>query len=444
MSLSLGSIHVIEHLPKILPRYWCRRRGSLGPPQVLISLIVMTVLGCKGYERTIDEMKERLGEVLGWKRAKDVPSAQALCQARRKLDASRCAEVAAAVYLQCSTARIHPSLSYAEMRLLSLDGTKLSLPAYKALRDHFGCPTHGEGMEQRGPQASLAILWDVGANQPVAWRLGPYRLSERVQGLELVSSMGPGDLIIADRGFPSRRMLRAIRATGADFLMRVRSESHGTLREVHAFRTSGQADSLVDLVEYTHHGKPHPDLPPIPVRLLRMTLPDGSTAVFVTSLRDQMRHPAAALLGLYTQRWRIETAFRELKLWHGLERFHARHVDGIAQEICALMIFQLLTSELEAQARIKHLAETTYAAEDPKAALQPPIRFNRRIVADCVVNLIFAATQGDAAILPMFTYSLHRIWRYRQQPRPGRSFVRERKTPARGWKARGTKGKGRP
>ena len=441
MSTSLEPLHVIRQLPRLLPRHWVRRRGSLGPPQVLISLMVMSVLGCKGYERTIHEMKERLGDVLGWKRARDVPSPQALCQARRKLDGALCRDVMSTVYRLCTSARKYASVSYLGMRLLALDGTKLSLPAYKALRDHFGCPTQGEGKEQKGPQASLAMMWDVGANQPVEWRLGPYRMSERVQGLDLVASTGPGDLIITDRGFPSRKMLRAIRERGSDFLMRVRSESHGTLREVASFLASGRDDSVVDLMDTNHHGTPSPGVCAIPVRLIRLALPDGSTAVFITSLRDSTRHPAAQLLALYTSRWRIETAFRELKLWHGLEQFHARHVDGIAQEVCALMIFQLLTSELEAQVRIQHQKEIR---DTPQESPASQIRFNRRIVADCVVSILFAATKDDDEIQAAFDYSLYRIWRYRQLTKPGRSFVRERKTPRRGWKGRGTKGEGRP
>lgn len=408
--------------------------------------MVMSVLGCKGYERTLDEMKLRLGDVLGWKTDRDVPSAPALCQARRKLDAQRCRELSSEVYQRCSAARTRPSIGYAGLRLLALDGSKLALPAYKALREHFGCPTHGEGKDQQGPQASFTLLWDVGANQPVAWRLGPYRLSERVQGMELTDSLGRGDLLIADRGFPSRRMLLAVRQRGADFLMRIGCTGATILREVSDFLASGAADAPIDIHE-RHRGQMVTDAPALAARLLRVTLPNGITGVFITSLRNPVAHPASALLDLYTQRWRVETAFRELKLWHGLERFHARHVEGIEQEICALMLFQLLASEVEARVRIAHSLDL------PPAPLAQPqshdvaamdVRFNRRILADCVVNLLFAATKDDLAIEREFAYSLRRLWRYRQRPKPGRTFKRERKSPARGWARRGTKGKGRP
>jgi hypothetical protein len=37
-----------------IPRWWSRRRVSLGQPHVVLSLITMSVLGCRGYEQTLD------------------------------------------------------------------------------------------------------------------------------------------------------------------------------------------------------------------------------------------------------------------------------------------------------------------------------------------------------------------------------------------------------
>ena len=53
MSPPLDPVQVFRRLPDLLRR----RRERLGPPQVVLRLMVMTVLGTKGYERTLDEMK---------------------------------------------------------------------------------------------------------------------------------------------------------------------------------------------------------------------------------------------------------------------------------------------------------------------------------------------------------------------------------------------------
>lgn len=401
----------------------------LGPWQVFLILMRMSVLGTKGFRRTMIEMKQELGRSLGWEKG---PTASAFSQARRKLDAGRCAQVFSQVHKLCKTARELAKAGYFGLRVVAIDGTKLMLPAYEELRRHFGCPTQSP----KGPQASLTMLWDVGANQPIDWRLGPTRVHERGQGLDLARHLGPNDLLIADRGFSSRRMLLDLILRGAQFLMRIRCDRASCLKEVADFADSGRKDAVVSLLTRTYN-----DAPAITVRLIRHVLSDGTVTVFVTSLWDQRKHPADTLIELYAQRWEIETAFRELKLWHGLERFNAHHVDGIAQEVCAVMVFQLLASELQARAERHHGVESP-ARPQPRAA-DPPIRFNRILVADWVVALIKAGAVSDKEVRKTFDEAMDDLWRYRQKPRPGRSFPRERKSSTRGWKSSGTKGKGR-
>lgn len=434
MSTSPLPTAIFSHFLNILPWHWQRRRGTLGPAQVLLSLMTMSVLGEKGYARTLQELKRYLGEVLGWLSR---PTAQALSQARRKLSPEVCREVVAQVRLLCTASRTHAAFGYGGFRVLAVDGTKMALPAYKALLDHFGSPKQSP----KGPQASLTLLWDVGANQPVDWRVDPYRTCERVHALEFTAQLGPGDLLLGDRNFPSRRMLVSLHARGADWLMRVRSAGTGTLAEVSAFVASGASETQEILVERDHRGNPRPASPRIAVRLLRLVLEDGSVAVFVTSLVDRTRHPAKALIDLYAARWKIETAFRELKIWHGLERFHARYVDGIAQEVAALMLFQLLASELEAQARIRLQVATIQPPTDKANPLpQTALRFNRRTVADYAVYLLFAAANGEEKVRAEFEDALQEIWKGRQVVKSRRSFPRERKSPARGWRPNGKHG----
>ena len=437
---------IFRHFLHTMPRWWSRRRGSLGPPQVVLSLITMSVLGCRGYESTLHEMKVRLGKELGWISTRDVPSPSALSQARLKLDAAMCTSIVSEIYAMCTLARSCASLGYGGFRLLALDGTKLALPAYRAMQEHFGCPSQGVGRELAGPQASLTVLWDVGANQPVSWRLGPYKVSERVHADELIGGVGSGDLVLADRGFPSRRWLTRLCCQRAQVLVRMRTTGVGVMREVAAFLASQETDLVTMMQGWDEQAEKATPQLSIPIRLIRVVLPDGSSAVYLTTLTDVRRHPSSTMLELYAQRWRIETAFREMKIWHGLERFHSRRVDGIAQEVAAIMIFQLLASELEAKARVVHQRPQASAPPDETAARvvqRDGLRFNRRIVADCVCSLILTAASGQD-LAEAFDDAMFRIWRYRQTVRPGRSFPRKRKSAPRGWKKRGTKGKGYP
>lgn len=438
----MGHLHsptaVFTKLLTLFPSHWRRPGCLLGPGQLFISLMSMTVLGTTGYERTMREMRERLGRVLGWCES---PSVAAFCQARSKLTKPVCLDAVRQVRDLCTTARVHPSLGYAGYRLLALDGTKLPLPAYTKIRAHFGCPKQAP----QGPQASLTLLWDVGATQPVEWRLDGYRVCERLHAYDLVHGLSQGDLLLADGNFSSRRLLQSLQHRRADWLMHVRCAGSGTLREVVEFVASGADDAEIDLIERDHHGRARPERGHLRARLVRLTLPEGGIRVFITSLLDRQRHPRETLITLYAQRWRIETAFRELKLWHGFQNFHARTPLGIFQEVAAVMIFQLLSSELEAQARLA-LGTTIPDAEPPEAQPQiraPLVRFNRRQVADGAIDLLLAAADGEARLTHVFEYTLFDLWRYRQTPKPGRSFQRRRKSPFLGFKDRGPTGRGR-
>lgn len=441
-----NSTAVFRRFLELQPRHW-RRRGPLGPSQVMIGVMTMSVLGSRGYEQTMDDMKLQLGDALGWAPNDDAPTASAFCQARRKMPAHECERIASQLYDLCTSARSEAAIGYDGMRLLAEDGTKLPMPAYAALRNHFGCPSQGAGRELEGPQASLTVLWDVGANQPVTWRLGPYKESERVQADGMMGALRRGDVLLCDRNFMSRRFLTQVHQRGADVLLRVCTTGVGVLQEIRDFVDADASDQVIEVATRDEHEKPLEGMPCIRVRLIRHQLPDGSSAVYLTTLLDQQRHPAQRLIELYTQRWRIETAFREMKVWHGLEHFRARNVDGIAQEIAAIMIFLLLAGELEAHVRRACPAAAGQEAQNtsPEQAVvtTPTIRFNRRIVANCAVNILRAVIAGKG-VEKIFAHSMFRMWRYRQTIRPGRSFPRQRKSSPRGWKPRGTKGKGRP
>jgi hypothetical protein len=419
--------------------YWQRDRGLFGPPQVLLSVMGMTVLDCPGYEDVIERLQQGMGAALGWTNAETTPSAQALSQARRKFTSQHCRKAFDSVLSLCTSARDRFDIRYGGFRLLAMDGTKLPLPAYRVMIDHFGCPTQAPS----GPQASFTLLWDVGANRPVDWRVGPYRICERIHALEIAVGVGQGDLVLADRNFASRRILFHLHTRGADWLMCIRGAGSATLREVTAFVASGALDQEVTMEVRDPKSADTVNRATITVRLLRKDLPDGTTAVFITSLRDKTLHPANTLLELYSTRWRVETAFKEMKVWHGLERFHARYTDGILQEIAALMIFLLLTSECEARARpIHRIPQTSAPTEQHVSTLvTPSIRYNRRIAADCTWQLIHAAMRGKTDFYRTFKRCLNRLWRNRQKIRPNRHFQRKRKAPVRGWKDRNRKGR---
>lgn len=430
-----------------------RRSAKLSPARLIGVLCLMTGFGRKGYRRVVAELRSGLAGAFGWPALALIPSPQAIGQARRSLSREMCDQAFAAVLGGCRAGAVSPVARYRGLRLLAIDGTRLGLPPSPALIAHFGVPKNGQGA-CAAPMAGLVQVWDVGANQPLAFALTGCDCDERSTAMGLFDRLGPGDLLIGDRGFPSYALLLALCRRKSRFLLRCSIKANA---EVMAFLASGADDAVVRLVKRGSNGQRIDATPAIPVRLIRVTLPNGTVEVLVTNLWRQRDHERLTLIDLYTQRWRIETAFREMKVYHALEGFSATYPDGIYQEIVAIQIFLLLTSELEAMARAEHqrrldqptplpVPATTGKPPPPTALAQTTtptpidhgIRFNRLLIADNVIHLLRAnATGGQPAVAAMLPDILDYLWKNRAKVRPGRVYPRQRKRPAKGYRKSG-------
>ena len=424
------------------PCRWDRDRGTLGPAQVLYTIMTMTVSCTHGYRGVLDYLKRTVGERLGWEDGCPHPSS--FSEARRKLSPECCREAFVEMRRRSTlVAQVSPRVSYGAFRILAVDMTTLALPACPDVELSFANPVTAGGGRAKAPKATLTMLWDVSTNTPLEWRLERCYASERHAAYELFRQLGPQDLVIADRGHSSRRSFLDIQAQGAASLIRMPTGKAGGFREVREFALDpARSDEVIHL----HEDRQRTGNPTLPVRLVKKQLASGDIAVFATNLLSHSEHPAAALCDLYCHRWDIETAFREMKVWHGLESFHARFADGIHQEVAALMIFMLLSAELEHQARVYHQVEMRTAQAqtiseseqaDPlssKAIAIPEIRFNRKLIAECVAYLLIAAANGTEAYDKEYEHSMSELWKFRQRKRPGRSFPRIAKSPNSKWK----------
>lgn len=437
-SQQLPLLDLFNELTRHLPSLWQRDRGSLRPAHVLYTIMTMSVAGTHGYRQVLDNLKRTVGDRLGWD---TTPYPSSLSEARRKLTPDTCKEAFDQVRSQLTMMSAGGRVCYGAYRILAVDMTTLALPASPAVENAFKSPVDSKKRKAKAPKATLTTLWDVSTNTPLDWKLEQCYASERFATYELIKQMGAKDLLIADRGHSSRRMFLDIHQLGAAYLIRMPLGRAGGFLEVRAFARDEHAwDSTILL----HADKKRTGTPTVSVRLVKKRLPSGEIAVFATNLLSDSEHPAAAICNLYCYRWDIETAFREMKVWHGLENFHARFADGIHQEVTALMIFMLLTAELEHQTKIHH--ETAIAEANANAALATEadasnsgitssvIRFNRRLIAECVGHLLIAAAHGTAAFDAEFFACMHELWKFRQKKRPGRSFPRIAKSPNSKWK----------
>ena len=424
--LSLTASKLSPLIDRVVGSRFQRARGSLKPSTVFTTIMRMGVLGSTGYRQTLDTMKKDLGKELGWE---STPSASSLSQARKKLSEKMCDAIYWATRNACPFLSQRAPHQFHEFRLHAIDMTRCNLPPSAELESYFDLPK-GSGQKKRVPQATFTMIMDVGRNMPTSWILEDYKGSERVASYELCSYLGEGDLLIGDRGYPSRRFFSQLIDQQAAFLIRLRTSSNrGTLKEVTVFLNSEERESEIVLQR-----GPDDDGRPLRLRLMKKKLPQGDTAVFATNLLDTNTYTLTELTSLYCTRWRIETAFREMKMWHSFENMRAHSVLGIYQEITALMVFMLLAAELEMMAYDAYIEEIQNAqTTDEQHTAEPPIRFNRKQIAEQVVDIMLAGFRGPHVVKEAVAYALYTIWRYRQKVRRGRSFPRISQNPDGKW-----------
>jgi hypothetical protein len=402
------------------------RERLLGPRQIVAVLMTMIREQC-GYERGIELVHEHHGEAVGWDRKRRgcrtrrrPPSASALCRARQNLlPAELLAMYCAAANSPLAMAACKRWL-WKGHRLLAADGVRFLLPATQPIIDEWGRPKVAGG-EAYQPQLLQVAVWDVGAVQPVAWVQVPCHgkgYGERSTILRLLDTMQPGDVLLLDRGFPSRRLLHELIARGIHFVIRMTASGSKDFAEVEHFLAGRSADADAD---FSYNDPDVDDALIERLRLVRRIDADGSVRVLVTDLRDREIYSKGDLFAVYCRRWGIENAFRDLKIRYEAEHFHGTTPQFIEQEIIILMLLFLMESMVEETAIM-----ALPPAERPCGDDIRPKRHNRAALGDRIPTLIGIALRSKVPrqLRQMFSRALATLARCRATVCRPRSYPR--------------------
>jgi hypothetical protein len=196
---------------------------------------------------------------------------------------------------------------YRRWRLMGIDSTNLSLQHTPENEEAFGLP---EGQNGNGAFPVLRVLGlvETGTHAVVAASFGGVNISSEMSLTEeLVSSLGPGMLLLEDRGFIGYEWYKKVVATGADVLCRVRKNM-----KLPCIRRFDDGSYLSFLPP--PKGDPGE---PVPVRVIEYTLENvpGAEPLYrlITSILDPNEAPAKELAALYHERWEMEGLFDEFK-----------------------------------------------------------------------------------------------------------------------------------
>jgi hypothetical protein len=296
-------------------------------------------------------------------------------------------------------------------RVYAVDGAKVNLQRSPDLEAAFGVP---EGCYC--PQVLMSVLLDVCAKAPVDVQVSGFASSERDHLLEMLPSLGAGDVLVLDRGYPSHEVLQDLVQDKIDFLIRLPA-SH-TFAAVDTVRESRGGD-------YLFHFDPPQGSPPewkrLTLRVVRIQAPDGTESFFVTTLR-RADFSRRQLRELYHMRWEVEEFFKLFKgPYVGQGQFRSKSPSGIKQEIHALVLFLLIARVLMAAAA--KATNTDYASLSQKSAVLGLATY---------ITRLFLCVNQDRALRELHALLL-RIARTREAPRLPRSHPRRSFRPRLRW-----------
>ena len=235
-----------------------------------------------------------------------------------------------------------PGVCCRGMRTVAFDGcSSLKVPDSVRNRWHFGRVKHRMGFAGY-PALMLMALVETGTRAVIGAAFGPVAPGEPAYAATLVAHLGPGMLVLNDRGFDGNVLLKKIAATDAQFLVRARASRRPTVLKVlpdgsYLSRISGLTLRVIEAR--------------ITVRGADGSIVRGQYRL-LTTLCDHRADPAPVLIKLYHERWEIESAF--LAFRHTILRgrvLRSKDPAGIEQEMWALLaLYQAIRTVMVAAA----------------------------------------------------------------------------------------------
>jgi hypothetical protein len=212
--------------------------------------------------------------------------------------------------------------TYKGYRLLAIDGSTLELQNTAELRAVFGYAENGISQFAR---ARISGLYDLENEIMADAIIGRYDLDERGFALEHIKKLQEyglrKDLIIFDRGYPSKQLISVLAKSGIDFLMRV---STSFLKEVNAVKGRDE------IVEFRYKGEKYK------LRVIKIILDTGEEEILISSILDKSFN-YNDFKELYFKRWGIETKFSEFKQKLQIENFTGEKAIAVQQDFYAAM-----------------------------------------------------------------------------------------------------------
>ena len=241
-----------------------------------------------------------------------------------------------------------PYLVWNQMRLLSIDGTRLVLPNHKSIKEEFGEHGFGPNADSKRSLAIGSFLYDPINMLTLDAQIAPYTSSERELLYTHLDKVQKGDLLLLDRGYPSLALIFLLMAKGIQFCMRMKENWWLNVKE---FSESNKQQQIVTFrlpKKDREILKAYPEMLDIEMkcRLVSIELPNGEKEILCTSLLDDKKYPVEDIAELYHYRWNEEEGYKLFKARMEVENFSGKTALAVKQDFFAKVFIMSLCANL--------------------------------------------------------------------------------------------------
>jgi hypothetical protein len=239
------------------------------------------------------------------------------------------------------------------MSVFAIDGSFYTLPATNEIREKFD-PDSGLGTNGKGhyPQCLVSTLYDVFRRLPVARTVVPIsEANERQEAKKLLPFVPENSVWLFDRGYPGYDLINYLIHHYSGYFV-FRCPASNTFSAVQSFVKSGKKQDTVwiepsgNFLRKKATKKNRALYKGFKLRMIKLIAPDGTISVLLTNLYNKKSFLRKDIVDLYFKRWEVEVHYRDEKITLEIETFHSKTVNGILQELYAVMIMSVISRTL--------------------------------------------------------------------------------------------------
>lgn len=237
--------------------------------------------------------------------------------------------------------------------ILAADGSDINVPTTKETLEMYGTASR-KGTKPQA-QIGLGCIYDV-MNRMILEsdcnkvKFDEMRLAEQ-QIARIPETIGNNQpfILIMDRGYPSTPAFIHMMDNGIKFIARLKTTDYKKeqqeLMEEDSIVSIKLDKSRIRHYEGTSDGERMKELGMIKLRMIKISLENGTTEILATNLL-QSEFDTAEISELYRMRWGIETAYETLKSRLQLENFTGTKPQLLLQDIYSTIYVSNLAEDI--------------------------------------------------------------------------------------------------